>query len=179
MFVNYYEVKNCMYEIYDNCPVLFAPIGTDEDILREYGFVKLIDGRWCKFINNTEYQHILHGNVNFNISYNPLKYTNMEDKGNNRLSNILSILSLVCFAVGIEPFLAISLTPVFVFWGFAIALLTAARVIAPKNIFAKVLSVLYIIVGILITIFIIILIIACQHMCDSCINGLNNCHIPG
>ncbi|MBR6580120.1 MAG: hypothetical protein IKK66_02370 [Ruminococcus sp.] len=179
MVVNYYEVKNCRYEIYDNCPVLFPPDDTAESLLREYGFVKLIDGRWCKFLSVTEYQHILHGNVNFDISYNPLKYTDSENTGNNRFSNILSILSLICFAVGIEPFLVMSFTPVFVFWGFAIALVIAARVITPKNIFAKVLSILYIIVGIIITILIIILIIACQHMCDSCINAFNDCHIPG
>lgn len=179
MVVNYYEVRNCRYEIYDNCPVLFPPDDITESLLREYGFVKLIDGRWCKFLSVTEYQHIIHGDVNFDISYNPLKYTNLEDKGNDNLSNILSTLSLICFALGIKPFLVFSLTSAFVFWGFAIAFVIAARVITPKNIFAKVLLILYIIVGIIITTFIIILIVTCQHMCDSCINDFNDCHIPG
>lgn len=182
MVVNYYNVKNCKYEVYENRPALFPPNDTEESLLREYGFVKMIDGRWCKFLSGTEYQHVMKGypcDVTVDISYNLIKYTNIEDKGNNRVSNILSILSLVCFAVGIEPFLEMLFTPVFVFWGFAIALVTTARVITPKNIFAKILSILYIIVGIIIIIFIIILIVACQHMCDSCINDFNNCHIPG
>mgnify|MGYP003302934848 CR=1 FL=1 len=33
MVVNYYEVKNCRYEIYDNCPVLFPPDYTEESLL--------------------------------------------------------------------------------------------------------------------------------------------------
>lgn len=182
MVVNYYNVKKCKYEVYENRPALFPPEDTEESLLREYGFVKMIDGRWCKFLSGTEYQHIMKMypcDVTIDISYNSLKYTNMEDKGNNRISNMLSILSLVCFAVGIKPFLEMLFTLVFLFWGFAIVFVTTARVITPKNIFAKIVSILYIIVGIAIIIFITIIIAACQYMHDSCINELNNCHIPG
>lgn len=80
MVVNYYSVKNCKYEVYENRPALFPPDNTDESLLREYGFVKMIDGRWCKFLSGTEYQRIIKMypcDVTIDKSYNSLKYTSM------------------------------------------------------------------------------------------------------
>ena len=88
MVVNYYNVKNCKYEVYENRPVLFPPEDTEESLLREYGFVKMIDGRWFKFLSGNEYQHIMEMypcDVTFDISYNPINYTKIENKGNNRI----------------------------------------------------------------------------------------------
>ena len=95
----------------------------------------------------------------------------MEDKGNNRISNMLSILSLACFAVVVERFLAVSLTPVCVFFGFAIALVTAARIVEPQNIFPKILTIFYITVVVVFTIMIIHAIIVCNREIDACLNS--------
>jgi ABC-type sugar transport system permease subunit len=174
MVVNYYNVKNCKYEVYENRPALFPPEDTEESLLREYGFVKMIDGKWFKFLSGNEYQHIMEMypcDVTFDISYNPINYTKIENKGNNRISNMLSILSLVCFAVVVERFLAAALTPVCVFFGFAIALVTAARIVEPKNIFPKILAIFYITVVVVFTIMIIHAIIVCKREIDACLNS--------
>ena len=172
MIVNYYSVKGCKYEVYQNQPVLFPPPDTDENLLRENGFIKMLDGRWYRVLNVNEYKYVMEkstdGDVTFDENYKVTEYNYADPNNKKLISNILSVISLIFSILGFYSS-KFNVDPVII-WGISVVLVVVARIICPKNIIPKILGIIYFIAAIIITILLIYTIVSCINMCDSCFN---------
>ena len=54
MKITYFTIENCEYELMDGKPAIIAPEGIDEERLKEYTFIQLLDGRWCHYMTDAE-----------------------------------------------------------------------------------------------------------------------------
>lgn len=54
MKTTYFTIENCEYELIDGKPAIIAPEGIDEERLKEYTFIQLLDGRWCHYMTDAE-----------------------------------------------------------------------------------------------------------------------------
>ncbi len=61
MYVHFYPIRGCTCDNVDNKPVLIAPPGVPLYLLRQYEFMQLEDGRWCHFLTMPEYEYVMTG----------------------------------------------------------------------------------------------------------------------
>jgi len=185
MIVNYYSVKGCKYEMYKNRAVLFAPDDTDKELLLANGFIQLIDGRWCKYINDAELNYIMEGYPNNDVTFDSdfkvtvLNFSDSENQENQAVPNILSAISLWFAVIGFVVLHlegATTVNPLYL-WLIAVVFVIFTRVKYPKNIFSKVLAILYTILIIIALVLLMYTIILCNSACDSCMTECGN--IPG
>ncbi len=185
MIVNYYSVKGCKYDVYKNRAVLFAPDGTDRELLLDNGFIQLIDGRWCRYINDAELKYIMEGYPDNDVTFDSdLKATflHSSDSGNQEnqiFPNTLSAISLWFAVLGFAVLYsegATTVNPLYL-WLISVVFIIFTRVRYPENIFSKVLAILYIILTVIAFVLLIYTIIMCNLMCDSCMSECGN--IPG
>ena len=119
MTVDYYEINGCAFDMYCGRPAIFAPYGTAAELLANYGFSLLNDGRYVHFLDQQEYYHVMTQSgcerVVFDYStwltisrfYSTRRYelglpvTNIQDRSANTTPNILCGISLglFCFSV--------------------------------------------------------------------------------
>lgn len=57
MKITYYGIANCEYELIDGKPAIIAPEGINEEKLKEYSFIQLVDGRWCHYMDDAENEY--------------------------------------------------------------------------------------------------------------------------
>ncbi len=127
MYINYYFIPGCTYSPYQGKNVIFAPDGTDEDLLQQYDFQKAEDGRYFRILTEQEYQAVKRGYPNNNVIFsyensqpmyhNPNRKTskklpdfipspsdseteNQKDEKGILISNILCIFSFLFAAIG-------------------------------------------------------------------------------
>jgi len=181
MIVNYYSVRGCQYKVYKNRAVLFAPEDTDKELLLENGFIQLIDGRWCRYINDAELNYIMKGFPDNDVTFDSdfkitvLNSSDSENQKNQTFPNILSAISLWFAVIGFVA-LYFERNPLFL-WLIAVVFVVFIRVKYPKNIFSKVLAILYRILIIIAFVLLVYTMIMCNFMCDSCMK--TDCNIPG
>ncbi len=58
MRVHYYGIANCFLEQYGTSPVLIAPENYSVQMMQQYGFVQLSDGRWAHYLTEAEFRYI-------------------------------------------------------------------------------------------------------------------------
>ncbi|NLT10036.1 MAG: hypothetical protein GXY08_11105 [Ruminococcus sp.] len=99
MKVKYYEVHDCEYESIGGSHVIIAPEGTDEELLKKYDFVQLIDGRWCHYITDDEKLHMLN-HQNDDMLVFSLEHTETPER-NAPAAYIIVMLSVFALVFGI------------------------------------------------------------------------------
>ena len=191
MTVDYYEIKGCTFDMYCSRPAIFASEGMAADIMANYGFSLMEDGRYVHFLDQQEYYHVMAQSgmerVVFDYStwltiasfYSTRRYdlglpvAGVQNKGD-RTPNILCGISLGLFGFGI---LSTVFVPAFSLAAFiaAIVLMIIVRANYPKNTFGLVLMIVYIAVMALLFIAGIILLAACYEITQE----FNSCNIPG
>ncbi|MBQ4466074.1 MAG: hypothetical protein II916_08950 [Oscillospiraceae bacterium] len=201
MLVHYYEIRSCTCDNVDNRPVLVAPPETVLDLLTKYNFVLTADGRWVHFLTTPEYDHVMTGYPNRDVtfSYQPSakekpQETPEERKAGNRLATIGFLLLALSIVM---PMAAVMMTeaadkmpfeeegPLLstfntISYGIgslsqiaAFVMMLVTRIKYPKNTLGKVLMWIYIVGAILAALAAILIIVACA----SCLNELSHC--PG
>jgi hypothetical protein len=180
MTVNYYSINGCKYELLAGKPVIIAPENTDEAELKKYNFTNLDDGRWVRYINNAEFAYIkamLKENYSeIYITDDVLSEVKVNTDNQNAIANILCAGSLFLSVFGIV--LAGFFNEIYSFISFimmlAVGLMIFVRIKYPKNIFGKVLMVIYIIgyiLSMILFIFAMFLIASCVvETCNECSN---------
>lgn len=175
MIVDFYRIPNCKYELYQGRHVIFAPEDTAEDLLYTYRFFRTDDGRACHFLTQDEYYHVMNnmssgravfGSGNFmpmqSVSGEPIP---TQEKDVNTLCYI-SLILLVCSLFSIATAVAAGVsTPCFIA-SFVLAIV--ARCKNTKSTFALVLVIVHCVLLALSVIGIIMLLIACGEIIDSC-----------
>ncbi len=196
MFINYYFITGCTFSPYQGKNVIFAPDGTDEELLHQYDFQKAENGRYFRILTEKEYEAIMRGypdnNVTFSYENSQPMYDNPYYRNNppparipeqkvqkpdSHTGNIICLISALLLAAG--------LWIIFILKDYylpAAGLLITGNILTifartryPENIFGKVLFVCYLILYVLFVIFTFLVIVACVQ----CITSCNNCNIPG
>lgn len=183
MFVDYYGISCCTYEVFDTRPVLVAPAGYPPEVLLRTGFLQLPDGRWGHYLNEGEYGFLIrknqenpHQNVVFGVQNAPFPDApapEQESPEDRKKAVILCLCSIGCLLLGSAGAYAFAPNhlPFSAFSAFdlaALVLAVTARVKYPKNTFAKVLIRVYIILFVLMLIYVFTLIWFCSTMVESC-----------
>lgn len=185
MTVDYYEIKGCAFDMYCGRPAIFAPVGTAADIMANYGFSLMNDGRYVHFLDQQEYYHVMMQSgcervvfdystwVNISSFYSARRYelglpvANYQDRSAGTTPNMLCGISLglFCFSV-----VSVFFIPYFSLAAFiaAIVLMIIVRASYPKNTFGLVLMILYIAVVAISFIAGILLLAACYQMLKEC-----------
>jgi len=175
MIVDFYMIKGCEYELYQGRHVIFAPAATEENLLYTYRFFRTDDGRACHFLTQDEYYHVMNnmssGRAVFGSgSFIPIQSGFGEpippqEKDVNTLCYISLILLLCSFFVTPivrEP----GFSTLFFITSFVLAIV--ARCKNSKSTFALVLVIVHCVLLALAVIGIIMLLIACGKIIDSC-----------
>ena len=175
MTVDFYQIPNCEYELYQGRHVIFAPADTREELLYTYRFFRAEDGRACHFLTPDEYYHVMNnmsfGRAVFGTTNNMLMQRSPDEMippQENDVNNlcIISLILLVAsfFITAMYPG---GTAPCF------IASFILAMVARSKNrnsTFALVLIIIDCVLLALAVIGIIMLLIACGEFLNSC-NG--------
>ena len=183
MIVDFYQIGNCTYELYNGRHVIFAPSNVSEDLLYTYRFFRTEDGRACHFLTPDEYYHVMNnmstgravfGTGNQMPMNRPAGEMPSEYKGKNVtalcfISLTFLISSLILFSLlfdnnAVQELLSGSFTCFII----SFILSIVARVRNKKSVFALVLLILHIILTVLLIIGIVMAIITCGQMIDSC-----------
>ncbi len=105
MFVHYYDVRCCTCANVDNRPVLIAPPDTGYDLLTMHEFVLLADGRWCHFLTQQEYEHVMTGYPNHDVSFGSQVYQaplpTIEDPEKVKAGNRCALIAFILFGTSI------------------------------------------------------------------------------
>lgn len=191
MTVHFFEINNCRFEMFGGRPVIFAPEGADEGVLGRYGFVRIADGRWLRFLNPYEYNYISSfrdgeeavidgssvGKMNYpmgqpqQVNYGGHMY-NPQKKADNLCYVSIGLMAGSLPVSGVLTPIGGLLTAIA-----ALVLVIIVRVHYPEHKLGKVLFTTYlilVIVGIILT---IVAVIAVAIACNQCINDCRSC--PG
>ena len=176
MKIIYYEIHDCCFEYVDNISAIIAPEGTDEELLKKYDFVQLLDGRWCHYMTLDEKLHMMNHEGDETLIFNEENRIFSHGHANTEpierdapIAYIIVMLSVFSIIIGLMSFYfsegaAQALIPVFV----GIIALFAVRIVFPDNkpaeIITKTLSVLFVIL----LIGLAILAYSISKACDSC-----------
>ena len=170
MKIMYYDIHDCDFEYVDNISAIIAPEDTDEELLKKYDFVQLLDGRWCHYMTLDEKLHYLNNeNEELLIFSHEPSDDNEPVERDAPAAYIIVILSVFSIIIGLMSFYfsegaAQALIPFFA----GIIALFAVRIVFPGNkpaeIITKTLSVLFVILFIGLA----ILAYAISKACDNC-----------
>lgn len=189
MMVNYYEIYNCVFDMYFGRPALFAAADVPAELLDRYGFTLLDDGRRIHFLDQQEYYHIMSWKGGDPVIFNESTWYKISNyyysqsvagtgaagyRYDDKEGNNLCIISLVLFlsalpACMVQPFLGAGCGLA------AFILMIIVRVKHPKNVFGLVLMIIYIIGAALLIIGTLLILAACYALLEE----FNNCNIPG
>ena len=187
MKIMYYDIHGCDFEYVDNISAIIAPEGTDEELLKKYDFVQLLDGRWCHYMTLDEKLHMINHEGDEILIFNEENRIIIRESSDDNepverdtpAAYIIVILSVFLIIIGLMSFhfsegAAQSLIPFFA----GIIALFAVRIVFPGNkpaeIITKTLSVLFVILFIGLA----ILAYAISKACDSC-EGAGNGILEG
>ena len=188
MMVNYYEIYNCVFDMYFGRPALFAASDAPAELLDRYGFATFEDGRRVHFLDQQEYYHIMSCQGADPVVFNEATWYKISNYYHSQLlagagagrrcyddkeGNNLCIISLVLFLSALpmcmlQPFLGAGCELA------AFILMIIVRVKHPKNVFGLVLMIIYIVAAVLLIIGAILLLAACYALLEE----FNNCSIP-
>lgn len=176
MTVNYYSINGCKYEILAGKPVIIAPENADEAELEKYDFTNLDDGRWIRWLNKVERNYIASMmkaeqkeiSITAEIASSEIS-ADTDLESDNKTANNLCLVSLtmviLCLMAvrpeGSSPFILLAAMSAFI-------IMIYVRKKYPKNIFAKILMVLYIIGFVLATLIISLWIMFITSRGGSC-----------
>ena len=91
MKIIYYGIDDCEYAMIAGRPALIAAAMVSEEYLKSLDFVQLIDGRWCHFMDEYEYNAYISGRHHFDgINQSP---------GNVKKTSKLIIAIIICVSI--------------------------------------------------------------------------------
>lgn len=187
MKIMYYDIHDCDFEYVDNISAIIAPEDTDEELLKKYDFVQLLDGRWCHYMTLDEKLHMINHEGDDILIFNEENRIIISESSDDNepverdvpIAYIIVMLSVFSIIIGLMSFYfsegeAQSLIPI----AAGIIALFAVRIVfsdnKPAEIITKTLSVLFVIL----LIGLAILAYAISKACDSC-EGAGNGILEG
>lgn len=182
MLVNYYSIKGCTYQIYENKPVIFAPDDVDTSSLTiQCYFIRTNDGRWCHYLTEKEYTYLMTFPKGEDVTFGdePAHYSrkNTHVSNDDIKVNIICFFSLIFLIAGIiilflEDYyflLAVG------FWIVSLVIIIIVRIHHPENTFGKIMSALCIIVMVALIFITIGGIIESVQECSRVISDCGSC----
>ena len=187
MKIMYHDIHGCDFEYVDNISAIIAPEGTDEELLKKYDFVQLLDGRWCHYMTLDEKLHMMNHEGDEILIFNEENRIIISESSDDNepverdapIAYIIVMLAIFAIIFGLmflyfSEGAAQSLIPFFA----GIIALFGVRIVFPGNkpaeIITKILSVLFVILFIGLA----ILAYAISKACDSC-EGAGNGILEG
>jgi len=184
MLIHYYMIPECSYLKDQN--YILAPMGTAEGLLRQYDFQQNENGFWYKIPNHQEYEAIMKGWPNYDITFSfdqkpfyklnseqPVKFPeNPEFQEKSPIANVICIIDLLLLFFAFLFLIALDddvfLLPAIGLIILSFILTIIIRLRYPENLFGKILFGIDILILICFILAIIEVIIECIQCFNSC-----------
>lgn len=135
MKITYFGIENCEYEFLAGNSAIIAPEETDKERLTEYGFIQLVDGRWCHYMDELEKAYYLNcGNTEILSFPPPSSFSLLDiDEPDNKKADLLTGFFVIIFLTGIAALFFELFKLALICIAISLILLTVIRISHPTH----------------------------------------------